>query len=192
MDPYGDIRRCISDFVASHPGTDIEEVRAHCYPADSTQGPFSAIAPRHLEAGLARTVQIATRGDYSGLMKAEEHYIPLDEDCGNIDEVLAQMGDPAHCERIADVFKETVLAEPRLRRDFVVDEIVRSAEDAVSRQYSPRPTQTEVERLKREHDRHVATVGPRFWRRRALRSRAVRLLDSHWSRAGAWVRRVAQ
>lgn len=190
MDPYGDIRRCVTGFVSSHPSAGIGEVRAHCFPMDTTQAPFSAIAPRHLEAGLARTVQIATRGDYSGLMEAGEHYIPLDEDCGNIDEVVDQMKDRAHCERVADAFKERILAEPRLRRDFVVDEIVRSAEDAVSHRRSSRPTQDEVERLKREHERHVAAVGPRVWRRRALRSRAARLLDAHGGRAANWIRRV--
>ena len=44
--------------------------------------------PRNLEAALSETLQIATAGEYSGLMDADHDYLKLEEDCSNIEQVL--------------------------------------------------------------------------------------------------------
>ena len=45
---------------------------------------YTAISPRNIEAALSETLQIATVGQYSDLMDADQDYLRLNEDCSNI------------------------------------------------------------------------------------------------------------
>jgi hypothetical protein len=147
LDPHGAIRHCVARLQAQAPNATIHDAWSKCFPADIPDRPFSAISPRHIEAGLALTVQIATLGDYSGLMRADEHYIRLEEDCGNIAEVFDQMKASNKSRSMAESFKESLLSEPRLRRKTIVDEVVALAENAVSNAHGARATQADSNRL---------------------------------------------
>ena len=46
------------------------------------------ISPRNIEAALSKTVQIALIDSYSNIMSPDVHYIPLNKDYSNIDEVI--------------------------------------------------------------------------------------------------------
>ena len=47
-----------------------------------------AISPRHLEACATRTCQVLVEGEYSGVLRPGEHYIPVRKDLSNLDDVL--------------------------------------------------------------------------------------------------------
>lgn len=54
---------------------------------------YNQISPRHFEAAATKTVQILFEGEYSGIFRPYEHYIPLKKDFSNIDEVLNLLSD---------------------------------------------------------------------------------------------------
>ena len=189
LDPRGEIRKCVARHQAKNRGLTLSEARAACFPDASPSRPFSAISPRHIEAGLALTVQIATPGDYSGLMVADQHFLPLAEDCSNASEVMDRMKDESSCQLMATSFKESLLSEPRLRRSVIVDEIIRLAENAITAQNHVRASQADVDRLMNRYAAFVATHGRRYERMTHLRSRLVRFLDTSTPQLGNWLRR---
>ncbi len=69
------------------------------------------ISSRHFDAAGTKTCQIMFRGRFNDILKADEHYIALELDFSNIDEVLATFGDPIRRQQIADRAYDLVLAE---------------------------------------------------------------------------------
>ena len=59
------------------------------------------ISSRHFDAAGTGTCQILLRGRYNDILAADEHYIALDPDLGNVDEAIARFRDPIERRRIA-------------------------------------------------------------------------------------------
>lgn len=60
------------------------------------------ISPRIFEAAAMHTPMILLKGRYSGLVHPEVHYIPLEKDYSNIDDVLDRLSDLPALERMAE------------------------------------------------------------------------------------------
>lgn len=88
LDFDGTIKSATEEYVSKNPGASFDEIEQKCFP--NVDGKFQgyALSPRHLEACLTRTAQILTKGDYSGVLKPWEHYIPLEKNFSNINEVI--------------------------------------------------------------------------------------------------------
>lgn len=188
LDPRGEARRCVAKLVAENASTTLADVRATCFPPDIPERPFSAISPRHIEAGLALTVQIATLGDYSGLMHPGEDYVALEEDCSNIQEVLDVIRDEEHCNGLAHNFRDRLLSEPRLQRTAIVDEIVTAAEGAVTSRGAVRPTQSESGSMLKKYATFVGRQGRPTQGRLWVRSSLISAIDRTAPRLGQQLR----
>jgi hypothetical protein len=112
-DPAGQVRRAVEAYVRDHPAADMEEIAAACFGgADDTLDLF-VISPRHLDCCLTRTCQVLVEGRYSGVLEPGRHYIALRPDLSNLDDVLDQVEDVAHCQGIADKAWRDVIASGR-------------------------------------------------------------------------------
>jgi hypothetical protein len=60
------------------------------------------ISSRHFDAAACKTVQILTSGRYNDMLEAGTHYIELDHDFSNLDDVLEQCRDIQACQRLVD------------------------------------------------------------------------------------------
>jgi len=60
------------------------------------------ISSRHFDAAGTKTCQIMFRGRFNDILKAGEHYLALESDFSNIDDVLAQFRDPARRQNVVD------------------------------------------------------------------------------------------
>jgi hypothetical protein len=69
------------------------------------------ISSRHFDAAGTKTCQIMLRGRFNDILKADEHYLALEPDFSNIDDVLMQFADPRRRQGIADAAFELVRAE---------------------------------------------------------------------------------
>jgi hypothetical protein len=88
LDRDGSITKKTDDYLAQHPGADFQEVEAACFPGLDGQLRLFALSPRHLEACATRTCQVLIEGSYNGILAPWKHYIPLQRDFGNLDEIL--------------------------------------------------------------------------------------------------------
>jgi hypothetical protein len=126
LDRDGNIKSRTEAFVAANPKATFEQIEAACFPGiDGTFTGF-AISPRHLESCAAGTCQVLIEGEYNGILRANEHYIPVKRDWSNVDEVLdaiqhdkvrAELVERAHNDIVASgkytyrSFVETVIAQ---------------------------------------------------------------------------------
>ncbi len=89
FDRDGTIATCVDAYMAEHEGAEFEDVEAACFPGLDGQFDYRLLGPRHFEAVLTRTCQVLVRGEYGGALEAGVHYIPIERDFSNLDEVLA-------------------------------------------------------------------------------------------------------
>lgn len=97
-DPDGEIARQIDALVAEDPELDYATLKATALAPHQQDVVFRALSPRHLEAAMTHTVQILVRGEYSGVLEACVHYIPVREDLSDLSEALRALADPGTVE----------------------------------------------------------------------------------------------
>jgi len=68
-----------------------------------------AISSRHFEAIGTKTCQILLEGNYNGILKPNTHYISLNKDYSNVDQVLEKFGDEDFVRRMVENTYEYVL-----------------------------------------------------------------------------------
>lgn len=69
------------------------------------------ISSRHFDAAGTKTCQIMFRGRFNDILKADEHYLALDSDFSNIDDVLSCFRDAKERQRIADAAFDLVMSK---------------------------------------------------------------------------------
>jgi hypothetical protein len=159
-DPDGAINLRVYDYLVRKPGASFAEVEAACFPGVDGKYVFTAISPRNLECGLIESVQILTPGEYSGMLKSGVHYIPVDPDLGNAEEVFAAMSDVTAVARMARDCKEALLSQDALRVEHHVAEII----DAIGT--PSRPGRRDQRALFERYRAHIRTVETSHWRRK--------------------------
>lgn len=74
------------------------------------------------EAIRLRTALVLFEGEYSGVIKPHEHYIPLKSDYSNVDEVFALLDDVTYLKALTErAYRDVVLPETYSYRRFVAD-----------------------------------------------------------------------
>ena len=97
-------------YAAEHPDADFDEIERAVFPGEDGKVAYFAIGPRHIEACATRTCQILIEGDYQGVLRAGEHYIPLRKDFSNLDAVLEEAKADRVRERITEAAHRDVIA----------------------------------------------------------------------------------
>lgn len=83
-------------------------------------GLMNQVSPRVFEAIAARTVLVLFEGDYSGVVRPDEHFIPLKKDGANLHEVFAKLNDENYIDTMAEQAYRDVIASGRYSyRSFV-------------------------------------------------------------------------
>ena len=81
----------------------IHAVRARVFrPERKAPFPTKVVSSRHFDAAACKTLQILTPGRYNDMLEAGRHFIELDRDFSNVDEVLDQCADLSFCQRMVD------------------------------------------------------------------------------------------
>lgn len=102
IDMDGTIKICVDEHVRDNPDATLADVQETCFPADHGNFKLACLSPRHFEAIATRTVQALVRGSYSGILEADRHYIPIEPDYSNLDEVIDRLKDDAGVQAIID------------------------------------------------------------------------------------------
>lgn len=164
LDPYNNIRKSVNQFLVRKPKAEFTEIEEACFPGVDRDKIFVALSPRNIEAALAETVQIATPSSYSNLMIPIEHFIPLNEDCSNIKDVMSMMRDRSLVLNIRKKCKDSILSEYRLRRSVIVNEIINFAESITSlRNFSNSNYEKEVAIISR-YNQNIEVITSKFWK----------------------------
>lgn len=101
-DLQGEVRMKIDRFLEDQPSATFEEAHDAILKPYEDLVPYRMLSPRHFESAALRVAQILFEGNYSGVLKPMEHYIPLKKDFSNIKEVLELFRDVKFREDITD------------------------------------------------------------------------------------------
>jgi hypothetical protein len=81
---------------------------------------FSAISPRLLEAAATKTCQVLRRDNYLDVLTEWEDFLPLDDNFGNVNDVLQAMQDLDRCTEIADNAHKKLIASARFSANHLI------------------------------------------------------------------------
>ncbi len=102
IDYTGDVLNAIDSHVEAHPEAAFEEVRDMFLEGRDGEVAIHVISPRCFEAAALRTLMILYPGDYSGILKPWQHYVLLEPDHSNIEEVVRTLRDTEKAREIID------------------------------------------------------------------------------------------
>lgn len=123
----GVVERAVNDFLAERPEASFEEIHEAVLRPFEGNLEIRSISPRVFEAVALRTALVQFPGDYSGVIEPWKHYIVLEEDFSNMDEVVSRLGDArflremTECAR-ADVAESGLYSYRAFAREF--DQVV--------------------------------------------------------------------
>lgn len=89
----GGIEEGVRAYLRQHPGAPYEEVHEAVLKPYEGNVVVHVISPRVFEAAALGTALVMFPGEYSGVVRPNEHYIPLEKDFSNMDEVVAGLRD---------------------------------------------------------------------------------------------------
>ena len=90
----GEIQKRVEDRWFREPDTPFEVLKRDYFAELDGKIIATAISPRSFEAAALRTLMICYPGHYSGILEPWRHYVPLERDHSNMDEVVAVLRDP--------------------------------------------------------------------------------------------------
>lgn len=165
IDYAGDIQRAVEDFEAANPGADFETIHDRFLKGRDSDTVIRVISPRCFEAAALRTLMILYPGLYSGILKPWRHYVPLERDHSNMDEVVAVLHDSTHAEEIIDTAYREVALNPRYSYKAMIEEFdddilkhARPADTVAQPVYTVQALERRIERKyhQRVRIRHMA------------------------------------
>jgi hypothetical protein len=108
----GEIQRRVEAHVRQAPDTSFAELRRLHFAAEDGRIRMNPISPRCFEAAAVRTLMVLYPGEYGGILRAGEHYLALNKDHSNIDEVVAVIRDPGAAQEIIDRAHRDIACNP--------------------------------------------------------------------------------
>ncbi len=154
LDKRGETKERIRAYQSGKNSVTFEEVYMKFLKHEEKGMIYSAISPRNLEAALSKTLQIATAGEYSGLMDADEDYVLLNEDYSNIEQVLQICSCKKTRDLITQRYKEKILDCKELRLSHALSTILTEIQQKP--ECSPRGTKKEYNPLINEFREYQA------------------------------------
>ena len=109
----GNAERKVRAYLRAHPAAPFEEVHEAILQPYEGNVVVNVISPRIFEAASLGTGLIMFPGDYSGVVSPGEHYIVLEKDFSNMDEVVAQLRDDSLMEAMASRTHDDVIKSGR-------------------------------------------------------------------------------
>jgi len=89
----GSLKPAIEAFVQAHPDADFEAVHARFLQGHDDSIHMNQVSPRIFEAIASQTALVLFEGNYSGVVRPWEHFIPLKKDFSNVEAVLTALAD---------------------------------------------------------------------------------------------------
>lgn len=94
IDYTGEVAPAIEAFEAANPNVPFDQIRDRFLQGRDGEVSIRVISPRCFEAAALRTLMIMYEGEYSGILRANRHYVPLARDHSNMKEVVEIIRDP--------------------------------------------------------------------------------------------------
>jgi hypothetical protein len=131
VDFDGTLQARTDEYLASQPSATFEEVERELLAPFEGNAVIEAISPRVFEAAALGTAMVNFPGRYSDVIEPWVHYVPLEKDFSNFDEVVSAIRDDALLEGLAARAHADLVASGRYSLDTFVQEFDRELEARV-------------------------------------------------------------
>ena len=131
VDFDGSLQERTDEYLGDHPSATFEEVEREILAPFEGNAVIQAISPRVFEAAALGTAMINFAGRYSGVIEPWVHYVPLEKDFSNFDEVVSAVRDDALLERLAARAHSDLVASDRYSLRTFVHEFDRELETRI-------------------------------------------------------------
>jgi hypothetical protein len=116
----GTLRASVNEYIKLYPDADFESVHERFLKEHDGRIQMNQVSPRIFEAIAMKTGLVLFEGDYSGVVRPWEHFIPVKKDFSNIDEVIAAVSDlPSLEAMIQRAYDEIVVSGKYHYRAFI-------------------------------------------------------------------------
>lgn len=112
FDHRGETKAIIARWVDANPKGNLQDLRMFMGPGWDSER-FYTITPRHFDAIVARSAQVLIRGHYRGVLRADEHYLPISPDLSDLEDVLRLTRDVGRIQALADRCHEEIYGSGR-------------------------------------------------------------------------------
>jgi hypothetical protein len=109
----GGAERAVRTYLRSHPGAPYEEVHEAVLKPYEGNVVVHVVSPRVFEAAALGTALVMFPGEYSGVVSAGDHYIALEKDFSNMDDVVRQLRDDSLVAAMTERAHEDLIASGR-------------------------------------------------------------------------------
>ena len=116
----------VRHYLDQHPQASFEAVNELFFSGGDGEFHMSAISPRHFECAALKVCQVLVEGEYEGILKAGEHYISVNKNLSNIDEVVSRIKDKEYCKKIAETAYSDIACNPKYSYRAFAQSIVES------------------------------------------------------------------
>ncbi|RNC66001.1 MAG: methyltransferase domain-containing protein [Desulfuromonadales bacterium] len=127
----GDLLRRAKEHMQAHPQTTFPELHDLFFRDVATPISGKAISSRHFEPIGTKTCQVLLDGEYNGILRAGEHFIPIRRDFSNIAEAITAFKDEAYRQAMVERTHDYVMSSHTYRHR--VSQFIRE----ISRSSSP-------------------------------------------------------
>ena len=111
-------------YLQRSPGASFAEVEAACFPGEDGKFVFDGFTPRLFEYAMMGCSPILTEGEYRGLLKPWEHYIPVKQDFSNVKDALEETKDWHAAQRRIRACRDALIANRALRYSALAREVM--------------------------------------------------------------------
>lgn len=129
----GSIEESVRTYLTAHPGATFDDVHAAVLQPHDGNVPMNVMTPRLFEAAALRTALILFPGRYSDVLEPWRHYIPLEKDFSNFDQVARLIRDDKFLTELTQRTYREVAEEPAYSLRRMVIDFDRVLDDMASK-----------------------------------------------------------
>ncbi len=122
-DPTGRLADRVRRYQMRHPEASMAEIAKRVSMKGGRIGDFSAISPRLFEAAALGVCQILEPDNYVDGFLPGVHYIPIEADLSNVDQVFETMRDLDRCEEIVNASQDLLLTSENFTYEAFVKQL---------------------------------------------------------------------
>jgi hypothetical protein len=158
----GSAEEAVKAYLQNHPDAPYEEVHQAVLTPYEGNVVVNVISPRVFEAASLGTALVLFPGSYSGIVSPGEHYIVLEKDFSNMDDVVAQLRDAALITAMTKRAHDDLVASRRWSYAAFIkgfDDVVSEEASSVRRGFlAPRQRIAQIERVLRVPPLHLRLI----------------------------------
>lgn len=114
----GSLAAAVADYQAAHPAAGFDEIWQALLKDHEGNVDFRTITPKFFEAIAAKTALILYPGAYNGILRADDHFIPLNRDGSNFADVAGKLADTDALQAMVDRTFDEIMGREDLMTSF--------------------------------------------------------------------------